>query len=210
MVAFEAYARLRGVYRQNRPPHMLNYKLAHWPPDLCSQRPIVAFGDSMTEGIGAVPDQSYPAQLERLVGHRVINAGRSGETVSDALARLDRDVLTHNPALVLLCLGGNDLIQRVAPEQTMADLRQIIRIIHGKQIPVLMLGLRGSWLLKIDHDGPTRQIAREEGCPLVPLILDGIWGVPWRMAEHVHPNARGYGEIARRVHEALRELEVVG
>jgi lysophospholipase L1-like esterase len=159
----------------------------------------------MTEGVGARPDFSYPSQLAGITGLPVINAGHRGDTAGEAIDRLECDVFSHSPGLVLLCLGGNDLIRRIPPQTTMRDLETIIVQTHARQIPVCILGLRGSWLLKIDHDLPTRQLARDTGCPLLPLVLDGIWGIPWKMAEHVHPNRWGYREMAQRVARTLAE-----
>ncbi len=207
MVGLEIYARCRGVYRPKHPHHLHDYPLTHWPPDLSiPERPVIAFGDSFTEGIGARAEQSYPDQLSRMTGVKILNHGRSGDTTFDGLDRLKSDVCDWNPSLVLLCLGGNDLIQRITPEQTLANLRRIVGSVQAGGTPVLILGLRGSWLLGMDHDTPTRSLARELGCPLIPLILDGIWGVPWLMAEHVHPNGRGYRRVAARVASSLAEL----
>jgi len=69
---------------------------------------IVCFGDSPTEGVGAQPADAYPTVLSRLLGVRVLNAGRRGDTTAQALERIHGAVLSKNPRLVILLLGGND------------------------------------------------------------------------------------------------------
>jgi acyl-CoA thioesterase I len=81
----------------------------NFPPDT---GPIIAFGDSLTAGVGATPGQDYVSELERLSDVDIINEGISGNTTLDALARLDRDVLSQNPSTVIVWLGGNDILNR--------------------------------------------------------------------------------------------------
>src|SRR4051812_16224169 len=77
----------------------------NWPP--VATGPWVAFGDSLTEGVGASPGQDFPAVLSRELGIPIMNLGRSGNTSSDALSRLE-EVVQLRPRVVLLCFGGND------------------------------------------------------------------------------------------------------
>ena len=83
-----------------------------------SGRVILCFGASLTYGTGATKGMSYPEQLSRMIGRPVINAGIPGNTTQDALARLDRDVLAHRPDIVLVTLGGNDLLKGIPKDRT--------------------------------------------------------------------------------------------
>ena len=79
------------------------------PPD----GPIVAFGDSLTAGVGATAGQDVVSELERRLGESIINEGVSGDTTEDALARLESDVLARDPSVVIVWLGGNDILGRL-------------------------------------------------------------------------------------------------
>lgn len=83
--------------------------VTNYPP---SSGPIIAFGDSLTAGVGATAGQDYVSQLSRKSGVPIINAGISGNTTRDAAARLQSDVLSRNPSVVIVWLGGNDILQR--------------------------------------------------------------------------------------------------
>jgi acyl-CoA thioesterase I len=86
--------------------------------------PIVCFGDSLTRGHGAEPEESYPAVLARLLGRDVLNRGRDGETSESALERLDEDVLSLSPSTVIITLGGNDMLRRLPIADTVGSLRK--------------------------------------------------------------------------------------
>ena len=103
---------------------------------------IIAFGDSLTAGYGASAGEDYPSRLSLLIGSTVINAGVSGDTTQDALARLDTDVLARDPRIVIVGLGGNDYLRSIPISATEANLRSIIRKIHDAHAMVVLLGFR--------------------------------------------------------------------
>jgi lysophospholipase L1-like esterase len=165
---------------------------------------IIAFGDSLTEGIGAGEGESYPDQLSARIGLPVFNRGVSGETTADAMARLEEDVLSQDPKIVLLCLGGNDVLKRSPVEETFSNLESMIRRIQDTGALVILIGVSGS-LIYPQYDDEFAALAKRTGCPLVPEILanmrnDGL------LADQVHPNARGYGVFCDRVEPVLREF----
>ncbi|MEA3366218.1 MAG: GDSL-type esterase/lipase family protein, partial [Candidatus Hydrogenedentes bacterium] len=87
---------------------------------------VVCLGDSLTRGYGATAGNSYPEQLSRILGEPVINGGIDGNTSSDALDRLERDVLSRSPRLVIILLGGNDFLQQIPRERTIENIDQIV------------------------------------------------------------------------------------
>lgn len=159
---------------------------------------IIAFGDSLTEGVGASPGNDYPSQLERLTGLRIENRGVSGDTTEDALRRLERDVLTQDPRVVIVLLGGNDILRRLSPERTFANLEEIIVRIQERGALVVLAGVRGMPLVD-SHGRRYKALARKTGAVLVPDVLKGILGNKDLMADQIHPNDAGYAELAQRI-----------
>lgn len=172
--------------------------------------PIMAFGDSLTYGVGASPASpnpepgaSYPDQLSRLIGRPVVNRGYPGDTIAEAAGRLDRDVLAENPSIVIVLLGGNDFLQRKELGESFRQLERIIRRIQDSGAMVVLVGLNGLTPLS-GLAGEFRTLARRAGAVFVPNILGGIIGRPALMADSVHPNRDGYAIIAERIADALR------
>ena len=90
---------------------------------------ILAFGNSLTYGTGAKPNFSYPAQLEKLINRKVINAGIPGEISSKGLRRLPALLSTHKPDLVILCHGANDILRKLDLNNTKSNLQNMISLI---------------------------------------------------------------------------------
>ena len=164
---------------------------------------IICFGDSLTFGTGAPPELSYPAQLSRLLGQPVENAGHPGDTTAMALARLERDVLDHSPRLVCITLGGNDLRQGVSRETAFANLTTIIKAIQAKGTLVVLGGLSFP-ILDRGYGTAYEETAEATGSVLVPDILDDIMGRDELMSDPIHPNGKGYAVMAQRFYEACK------
>ena len=164
---------------------------------------IVCFGDSLTSGQGASPGMDYPAQLSRMIGRPVINAGRPGDTTESAGRRLERDVLSKSPGIVLITLGGNDLMRRVDRAQAFGNLGAIVRAIRARGAVVILGGLDVPvWGRGFDQG--YRDLAKETGAVLVPDILKGVMGNPALMSDAIHPNDAGYAVVARHFQEAVK------
>ena len=166
---------------------------------------LVAFGDSLTAGYGAGPGEDYPSRLAALLGTPVINAGLSGDTTESALARIDTDVLPHNPRVVLVGLGGNDFLRQSPVPATEANLRAIVRKIHDAGAMVVLLGYRFP-TFGPSYEDMYERVAEEEHCLLIPDLLDGILSDPALKSDEIHPNARGYALIAERVAGPVKKL----
>ena len=163
---------------------------------------IIAFGDSLTEGKGAGKELAYPAILSEKTGVQILNMGVSGDTAADGLKRLDRDVLSRDPKIVLLAFGGNDFLRKLDKNATFDQLRQMIRAIQQTGALVILISvdfpLGGSWTRMY------RELAQETGCPHVPDQLGGIFGHRDLMSDEVHPNAKGYAIMAEKIEPVLR------
>lgn len=202
MGPLEVYGRITGQYRAAGP--LPPYEVRNL--DLPVRGPIIAFGDSLTAGYGAPKHQSYPAHLGRMLGVQVINRGRNGDTSRQGLDRIRKDVLPLRPGVVIVGFGGNDLMQRLPDDDCFSCLAEIVSALQQQGALVVLLGIRGSWLFKVDYASRFRRLAVETGCLLVPTALDGIWGYPWRMADAAHPNGRGYRLIAAHVATILAPI----
>src|SRR5919109_2642827 len=115
----------------------------------CAERPklerlpadavVLAFGDSLTFGTGAADAESYPAQLERLIGRRVVRAGVPGEVTAQALERLPAALDEHAPRLLVLCIGGNDFLRRLGKTQAERNVRAMIELARRRGVDVLLI-----------------------------------------------------------------------
>lgn len=166
---------------------------------------VIAFGDSLTAGYGAGETEAFPAVLAQRIGVDVINAGVSGDTTESALARLDADVLEANPRIVIVGLGGNDYLRRMPISTTERNLREIVRRIQGAGAMVVLLGFEFP-TLGPRYDAMYEKVADEEGCLLIPDLLDGILTNSKLKSDEIHPNAAGYALMAERMAEPCGEL----
>jgi lysophospholipase L1-like esterase len=166
---------------------------------------VIAFGDSLVEGVGASRGRDLVWLLSTRSGTPIINAGRRGNTTADALARLDRDVLARDPRVVIVVLGGNDLIRRVPREQTLDNLSRIVERIRARGAGVILAPVSLGVLVDQYADG-YEEIAERTASVLVPDILDGILGHADMTADPIHPNDRGYDLMAARIEPALRAM----
>src|SRR5258705_5943734 len=109
-------------------------------PRLAADAVVLAFGDSLTFGTGASEQESYPAQLEQLIGRRVVRAGVPGEVTSQALERLPAALGEHAPRLLLLCIGGNDFLRRLGNQQAEGNVRAMVKLAKSRGIEVMLIG----------------------------------------------------------------------
>ncbi len=169
---------------------------------------VVAFGDSLTRGTGANPEDSYPIQLSQLIDRKVVNAGQPGELSAEGLKRLPSVLDRHQPALLILCHGGNDLLRRRSSERAAENLRQMIAEAQGRGIPVVLIGVPapGLWLSAAEHYA---EIAEEMGIPYQGDILPEILDENALKSDMVHPNGTGYRMMAEAIAELLRQAGAV-
>ncbi|MGZ8201418.1 MAG: GDSL-type esterase/lipase family protein [Methylosarcina sp.] len=170
---------------------------------LPDQAVILAFGDSLTYGTGATPKHDYPSLLAERTALKVINAGRPGEISGYGVKRLPALLDRHQPDLLILIHGGNDMLRRIPAEQTADNLKQMITMAHERRIGVVMLGVPTPNIFWLSSAGFYQTLAETME---VPVDLDTL---PEVLADHtlksdlVHPNDRGYERIATQIHGLL-------
>ena len=123
---------------------------------------VLAFGDSLTYGTGAASADSYPAQLQKIIRRQVVAAGVPGETSEQALRRLPRLLRHHRPALVIVCTGGNDFLQRVPPQQTEENINRILQTAKDAGAATVLIAVPKFSLWESNH-------------PLYARVADGRW-----------------------------------
>ncbi len=164
---------------------------------------IICFGDSLTHGTGASRGKDYPSQLSKMISRPVINAGLPGDTTARALQRLERDVLSYSPDLVLITLGGNDLKNGIAKDVAFENLKVIVESIQEQGAQVIIGGLYIPFRDRGFGRG-YKKLADETGATLIPNILEGIMGNRKLMSDPIHPNDAGYKIMAERFYKVLR------
>lgn len=167
-------------------------------------RNVIAFGDSLTAGYGAAAGEDYPSRLAAISGIPILNAGVSGDTTQTALERIDR-VAGQDPRIVIVGLGGNDYLNGVPIGTTETNLRAIVRKFHDAGAMVILLGFRFP-SLNANYEAMYERVAEEERCLLVAGVLAGILTDPALKSDAIHPNAKGYELMARRLSGPLKKL----
>ena len=173
-------------------------------PLLPADAVVLAFGDSLTYGTGANEEESYPAQLARLTGRRVVREGMPGEVSAAGLARLPALLDAHRPRLLLLCHGGNDFLRRLPKAQAAENVRAMIRMAKSRGIDVLLIGTPeiGFTLTPPEFYA---DIAKQAAIPYEGDVLTKILRNSELKSDQIHPNAKGYRLMAERVAELLRK-----
>ncbi len=177
-------------------------------PKLGTDDVVLAFGDSLTYGTGAREEESYPAVLQGLIGRRVARAGFPGEVTEQGVQRLPGLLDEHGPRLLLLCMGGNDMLQKVDPAATEANLRTMVRQARDRGIEVVLIGVPKPELFG-DVAGFYKKIATDLGIPLEDQVLKDVLYDRAYKSDAIHPNAQGYRKVAEALAKVLRRAGAV-
>lgn len=169
---------------------------------------ILAFGDSLTYGSGAERSESYPAILATLTGRKVINAGVPGEVSEEGRARLPALLEETRPALLILCLGGNDFLRRLDPAQVKENLRAMVQSAKEQGVAVLLVAVP---TLGFGLQVPPlyAEVASEAEIPIEGKILAKILGDAKLKSDQIHPNAAGYRKMAEALDKLLRRSQAL-
>jgi len=176
---------------------------------------LVVLGDSLTAGLGLPPGKAFPDQLQAALRAKgfdvdVANAGVSGDTAEDGLARYDWSVPTDANALIVE-LGANDMLRGLPPEATKKALTAILAKAKADHLPTLIAGMRAAPNLGADYDRAFDAIypaaAKASGATLYPFFLDGVAGdAKLNQPDGMHPTAAGAAVIVERILPSVEEL----
>jgi len=165
---------------------------------------VLALGDSLTFGIGATQDTSYPALLAQVSGWQVVNAGVSGETAAQGCARLPALIEAHRPQLVLVLLGGNDFL-RCMPERGVRDaLQRCVETARSSDVAVALISMPRFNASGITDAPLYEEVGRAWDVPILESGLASLLGRSTMRTDAVHLNAAGYREMAMKITEGLR------
>ncbi len=177
-------------------------------PSFARTPEILAFGDSLTAGLGLPASEAFPARLAaRLkddgIDVKMVNAGVSGDTTTDGLARLDW-ALADKPDFVILALGANDMLRGIDPKIARANLDKMIDKVQASGAKLLLLGMHAeaNWGAPYQHefDAIYPELAKAHNVPLYPFFLDGVAMNPeLNQADGMHPNERGVAIMVDRI-----------
>ncbi len=176
---------------------------------------IVAFGDSLTAGLGVAPDDGYPGQLARFLreqgfAYEVINAGVSGDTTAGGLRRVNW-ILKSQPKLVILELGANDGLRGQSLKDTHDNLNAIIEGLKAKGVIVVLAGMR----LPLNYgDDYTEEfsdlfvrLAQKHHISFIPFFLQDVaMHRHLNQGDGLHPNAEGYAIVVQNVWRAIQPI----
>jgi lysophospholipase L1-like esterase len=177
-------------------------------PLLSQDAVVLAFGDSLTFGTGANPNESYPARLEALIGRKVVASGVPGEVSAAGLSRLSSALEETKPQLLILCHGGNDFLRKLDDAQAANNLRAMVRLAKTQGAQIVLIGVPKPGLLP-SAAGFYEDIAKEfklpyEGAALRKILTDNAL-----KSDLVHPNAAGYARLAEAVAALLKKAGAV-
>ena len=183
---------------------------------------VLALGDSLFAGYGLGPGESYPAHLEaalkaRGTPVRIVNAGVSGDTTADGLARVDFVLkgMSTKPTLAIISLGGNDMLRAVPPAETRKNLEAILAKFKAAKVPVVLLQLLAAPNLGKDYADQFNpiypELAKQYGATLVPFWLAPLQGHPELLqGDHIHPTLPGIDKLvdatAGQIEDAILEM----
>ncbi len=182
-----------------------------------SRRTIVAFGNSLTAGLGVPAEQSYPARLENKLkaenfDYQVINAGVSGETTAGGLRRVSW-ILKNKPDIVILELGANDGLRGLSLQEMEKNLAKIIQQLLDREVSVILAGMKippnyGAQYTNA-FEAVYPRLAKRFKIDLIPFFLEGVAAKPaLNQADGIHPTAQGYAVITEEIWPMVKNVIV--
>ena len=165
---------------------------------------ILAFGDSITYGYGESENESYPYLLSQITKTQVVNAGINGDTSRDGLQRLPALLEDNSIKLILLCFGGNDILQKVPLGELKSNLKKMIQVAKAKNIDVILISVPKISPLGLSSINLYSTVADEENIELMDDVLVHVLSRSLLKNDYIHPNAKGYKYMADEIHKHLK------
>ncbi len=176
-------------------------EIKNYPSDMSG--PVIMFGDSLVEGVGATVGNALPEQLGKKLGVNIVNYGVSGDTTRDGLARLD-EALLAKPKVAIVLLGGNDFLKKIPRNETFQNLEKIVTAFQAQGAVTVVVGVR-SGIVGGGADEAYEDVAERTGSVYISDVLSGVFAHSDLMSDAIHPNDRGYEKIAERLAPILEK-----
>lgn len=184
----------------------LAYPIVNYPPHGSL---VMVWGDSLSSGIGASsPMNGYIGVLKERLSLNLTNKAVSGETTGDVLLHSGQDLSEVHPDIVMILLGGNDLLRQVPPKETFDNLRKLIVSAQEQKAVVYLIGFQKH--IDDNYANGFKTLARETGALYTGDILGGIIGDRTLMSDEIHPNDKGYLKMADKIAPNLESLVLSG
>jgi acyl-CoA thioesterase I len=172
---------------------------------------VLALGDSLTAPHGVKPGEDWPTLLAQKTGWVVINAGVSGNTSAQALDRLPALLDEHQPQLVLVSLGGNDMLRKLSPAQTVANLGGMLDLVKARGARAVLLAtpkpsIAGAVFNNLSPADFYADVAKEKKVPLIKDALPEVLSDTALKSDQLHPNAAGHALLGEKIHEDLKKI----
>ena len=172
---------------------------------------VLILGDSLSYGTGANVGEDYPSLIAKAMNWNIVNAGVPGDTTAGGLDRLPDLLAKHQPKLLIVELGGNDFLQRLPQNQTIANLKTILSLSKAQGVNTVLVAIPEFNALQAavgnlsDHM-MYESIAEETATPLITEVFSDVLSDKALKADEVHPNAQGYVQVGNKMREKLKQL----
>jgi len=166
---------------------------------------VIAFGDSLTEGLGSEDLKGYVGYLEEHTGVPIFNQGIRRDTTTDLLARIDRDVLEHHPRVVIMTIGGNDLIHVTPYETILHNLESLFKKLTDAGITVIFAEVTDNTLFK-KYNQQVKSLADTYGVVYIPRTMEHVFWNLRSKFDPLHPDDRGYVTMGERMLPVVQKV----
>ncbi len=176
---------------------------------------VLALGDSLTAPHGVKPGEDWPTLLAQKTGWVVTNAGVSGDTSAGALGRLPGLLDEHQPQLVLVSLGGNDMLRKVPQAQTVANLGSMLDLVKARGAKAVLLAtpkpsIAGAVFNSLSPADFYADVTKDKKVPLIKDALPEVLSDTALKSDQLHPNAAGHALLAEKIHADLKKIGFAG
>jgi acyl-CoA thioesterase I len=172
---------------------------------------VLILGDSLSYGTGAKDGEDYPSLLKKSTGWKIVNKGVPGDTSSQGLARLPNLLDEYQPQLLVVELGGNDLLNHTPASEIEHNLKAILLKAKAQGVESVLVAIPAASPLmeavgNLSDHPIYEKISEETKTPLITEVFSEVLSNRSLKSDQIHPNAEGYAQVAIKMREAFHEL----